>query len=150
MSPRIHAAAILSVLALAFALMARPASAQSVYTPKAGSFERKLLMDMLRVPLENKLHKPVIFQVTALRVRNGWAFVTAIPLQPNGKNMDYRGTPYAAAARDTEAFSGIVGALLHKTGSRWHVVTYNLGASDVFWYNWDTRYGAPRAILGLQ
>jgi hypothetical protein len=151
MSHRFHFAVLVSLLALLATLTAQSANAQRVpYTPKAGSAERKLLMDTLRAPLENKLHKPVIFQVTALRVQNGWAFVTAIPLQPNGKNFNYSGTPYAAAARETEAFSGMLGALLRKTGSRWHIVTYKLGASDVFWYDWDKRYGAPHAILGVQ
>lgn len=127
------------------------AAAQSrPYTPKPGSFERKLIMDTLRVPVESKLHRPVIFQVTSLRAQNGWAFLNGLPVKPNGGPMDYRGTPYAQAARDGDAFSGTIQALLHKTRGKWRVVTYDIGASDVEWYDWDKRYHAPRAILGLR
>ena len=142
---------VIAIALMLFTILgSRPVTAQSrMYTPKPGSFERKLLMDTLRVPIEARLHKPVIFQVTALRVENGWAFLTAIPVQPNGRPFNWRGTPYASEARIGIAFSGSMSALLHKTQGKWRVVTYNIGASDVNWYDWDKRYGAPRAILGL-
>lgn len=147
---RTRSVVIVIVLMLFVLLGSLPANAQSgMYTPKPGSFERKLLMDTLRVPIEARLHKPVIFQVTALRVKSGWAFMTAIPVQPNGKPLNWTGTPYAKDARIGVAFSGSLSALLHKTRGKWHVVTYNIGASDVNWYDWDKRYGAPHAILGL-
>lgn len=127
-----------------------PAEAQAhPYTPKPGGFERKLLMDTLRVPVETRLHRPVIFQISALRVQNGWAFLSGVPLKPNGKPMDYRGTPYAQAAREHLAFGGGIDALLHKTRGKWRVVTYYIGASDVVYENLDKRYHAPRAIFGL-
>lgn len=141
-------AAVMTLLVLLTVLAGRSARAQAYDTPKPGSFERKLLMDTLRLPVESRLHKPVIFQVTALRVRGDWAFMTGIPIQPNGRPFDYRGTPYAAAARMTEAFSGGISALLHKIGGHWRVLTYNIGASDLNWYDWDKRYGCPRVILG--
>lgn len=139
------------VAALVFSvLLPSPAGAQSKpYTPKPGSFERKLIMDTLRVPVEAKLHKAVIFKVDALRVLNGWAFLDGIPLKPNGKPMDYRGTPYAEAASYRESWGGSIQALLHKTHGKWHTVTYVIGASDVQYVDWDKRYHAPRAIFNL-
>lgn len=140
---------LLAILALCLMIPA-PAKAQPrPYTPKPGSFERKLIMDTLRVPVEGKLHRPVIFQVTSLRVQNGWAFLNGVPIQPNGKPMDYRGTPYWKAAHATDDWGGGIQALLHKTHSKWRVVTYIIGASDVAWVDWDKRYHAPRAILAL-
>ena len=120
------------------------------YTPKSGSFERKLLMDTLRVPVESRLHRPVIFQVTTLRVLNGWAFLNGIPMKPNGKEMTYGGTMYAQAASYRDSWGGGIQALLHKTHGKWHTVTYVIGASDVEWFDWDKRYHAPRAILGVR
>lgn len=138
------------LVSLVTGLLPQSAGAQSKpYTPKPGSFERKLLMDTLRVPVETKLHRPVIFQVSALRVQNGWAFLSGVPMKPNGKAMDYKGTVYAQAASDHNVFGGGIDALLHKTRGKWHVVTFNIGASDVVYTDWDKQYHAPRAIFGL-
>lgn len=118
------------------------------YTPKPGSFERKLLMDTLRVPVEARLHRPVIFQVQTLRVQNGWAFLAVTPRQPNGKPLNYKGTIYQQAIKHG-TFDDAVTALLHKTDSKWRVVTFNIGATDVVYVTWPKQYHAPRALFPL-
>lgn len=63
--------------------------------------------------------------------------------------MDYKGTPWAQASRYRDAWGGGIDALLHKTRGKWRVVTFNIGASDVVYTDWDKQYHAPRAIFGL-
>ena len=125
------------------------APAQSAATtPKAGSAERKAMMDALRVPVQKFLKQRVIFVVNRLNVQRGWGFVIAVPEQPNGKPIDFSHTRYAAAVR-AGAFDGQAIGLLKKSGNRWRVVTYNIGATDVVYEDWDRKFGAPRAIFGL-
>lgn len=118
-----------------------------VYTPKAGSAERKALMDALRVPVEKRLGKKVVFKVDHLKVEGGWAFLRGVPQQPGGKKMDYRGTGYENAIRDG-IFEDWICALLRKEGGKWQVVKFIIGATDVPWVDWSERHGAPPGIFG--
>jgi hypothetical protein len=105
-------------------------------------------MDALRVPVEKVLKKKTIFEVSDLRVQNGWAFLSGVPRQPGGRPMDYRGTVYAERG---DAFDDNISALLRKTpNGRWRVVTYSIGNTDVPWVDWHREYGAPPSVLGLR
>ncbi len=42
--------------------------------------------------MQKQVKRPVVFKVDHLRVRGEWAFLTAVPQQPNGKPIDYCGT----------------------------------------------------------
>jgi hypothetical protein len=134
----------------ATAQTARPGAAFT--TPLPGSAERKAILDALRAPVQKTLkQRPVVFKVDHLRVRGEWAFLSAVPEQPNGKAMNYRGTVYQQAIREG-AFDNWVCALLRRERraggrQRWRVVTYVLGATDVAWDGWDRRYHAPRAVF---
>lgn len=134
--------AVLTVL-----LAAAPAAGQSrTVTPERGSALRRDLMDALRVPVQRELGKPVIFEVTVLRVRDGWAFMQGMPRAPGGGELDYRGTPYQ---EDIEAgvFDDGICALLRLRNGRWTVVTHSIGATDVPWVEWAEHYGAPASIF---
>lgn len=115
-------------------------------TPKAGSAERKAIMDALRVPIEKQLGKPVVFKVEHLKVQNGWAFMRGVPKQPNGKAMDYRGTPFYQAYKDG-FFSDFVCGLLRRQNNKWQVINYCLGPTDVPYVDWSERYKAPASIF---
>ena len=117
-----------------------------VYTPKAGSAERKAIMDALRLPVEKQLGKQVIFKVERLNVQDDWAFMTGVPKQANGQAMDYRGTPIYQSFKDG-MFSDFVCALLRKKGDKWQVVIHKLGPTDVPYVDWSERYKAPAAIF---
>jgi hypothetical protein len=117
-----------------------------VYTPKAGSSERKAIMDALRAPIEKQLGKAVIFKVEHLKVQDGWAFMHGVPKQPDGKAMDYRGTPFYKAHKDG-MFSDFVCGLLRLKGGKWQVVNHCLGPTDVPYADWSERYKAPAAIF---
>ena len=133
------------VVALFLSLLSGGGSAQ-VTTPTAGSAERKAIMDSLRAPVEKRLRKKVVFKVDHLKVEGGWAFLRGVPQQPGGKAMDYRDTGYAGAIREG-IFDDWICALLRKQGSRWEVVTFVIGATDVPWVDWGERYKAPPGIF---
>jgi hypothetical protein len=123
-----------------------PAPIAALHHPKAGSAERKAILDALRVPVEKELGQAVVFKVSTFSAMGSWAFLYGRPLQPSGKAVDYTHTPYIEAIAGG-AFDDGVSALLKLEGGRWRVVTYNIGATDVAWYDWDKRYGAPKAIF---
>jgi len=125
---------------------APPAAADSAYTPARNSAERKALMDTLRPSIEREIGKKVVFKVNKLKVQNGWAFLYADPVKPDGSPVDYHGTKFEDAVKHG-MFGGGVGALFHKRSGRWRVVTYVIGPTDVAWEDWDTRYHAPSSIF---
>jgi hypothetical protein len=138
---------LLSVLVVV--TLAATALAQATpYTPKAGSAERKAIMDSLRAPVEKRLRKPVIFKVDHLKVQDGWAFLRGVPQRPGGLPMDYSGTGYEQAQKDG-IFDDWICALLKNRGGKWEVVIFVIGATDVVYEGWDERYRAPSAIFGL-
>ncbi|MBI3651132.1 MAG: hypothetical protein HY231_08785 [Acidobacteria bacterium] len=132
--------------ALMVGLMVWATATAQTYTPKAGSAERKALMDALRVPVEKALGKKVVFKVEHLQAQNGWAFMTGALKQPNGAAMDFRGTPFYRTYKDG-MFSDFVCGLFRKKGDKWQVVNHCLGSTDVPYVDWSQRYQAPAAIF---
>jgi hypothetical protein len=65
------------------------------YTPRAGSAERKGIMDAARVPIEAEFKKNIVFKVNHLKVEDQWAFMIAVSEQEDGKPA-YVGTKYEA------------------------------------------------------
>lgn len=119
-----------------------------LHTPAPGSSERKAILDVLRVPVRKDLGQPVIFKVNAMAVQDNWAFVFAQPLRTSGKPIDYRRTRHA---RDVRAgmFGDDCSGLLRYQDGTWTLVTWNIGATDVVWTDWDKTYGAPSAIFKI-
>lgn len=135
-------------LILLAAVWCAGAQAQGTTTPKQGSPERKAIVDALRVPIQKRLKQKVIFKIDRLKLKDGFAFIAAQPLQPNGKPINYRGTPIQEAI-DAGAFDDTVMALLKRQGGTWKVLTYVHGATDVPYVDWPRKYKAPRAIFDL-
>jgi hypothetical protein len=132
---------ILAIVAcFAFALVS------SQTTPAKGSELRKALMDALRVPIQKELKQKVQFKVDYLKVQGGWAFMKGSPVQPNGSEINFKGTKYSRAAKDG-MFDNIVEALFQKKGSKWTVVKYAYGNTDVPYGMWWRDYGAPKSIF---
>jgi hypothetical protein len=128
---------------------AQHATAQGTSSPKQGSAERRAIMEALRVPVERQLKQKTVFVINHLKVKQGWAFLTGRPQQPDGKPINYKKTPYASAL-EAGAFDDGISALLHQKGKKWVVVQYSIGATDVPWEDWDKRFKAPSAIFKLQ
>lgn len=119
--------------------------AQSPSTPASGSPERKAIMDVLRVPCERDLGQKVIFRVQHLRVLNNWAFARVVPLQPNGKEIDYTRTKYAEENAEG-VFDGEGEALLRKEGGEWRLLEWRFGATDTEVDLWLEKYHFPKSI----
>lgn len=129
-----------------FVLSALNLFAQTASTPSKGSPVRKAVLDALRIPVERELKQKVVFSVDTMKVQGAWAFANGSPLNTNNETPNYRGTRYQEAI-DSEAFDNNFQALLKKTGSKWKVVTYAIGCTDVCWYGWWTKYKAPKSIF---
>ena len=120
-----------------------------VRTPERGSPERKAIMDALRVPTEKQLKQPVIFKIDHLKVQRGWAFVRAYPQRPDGGAIDYTKTEYQEAIDAGVFDEGVIG-LLRNANGKWKVVQFVIGATDVPWVDWDTKYKAPKGIFKIE
>jgi hypothetical protein len=116
------------------------------YTPAPQTAERKAIADALRVPVQTKLKKSVVFKIEHLKVQDGWAFLRGVPQRPGGKAMDYSDTPYRQQ-KDLGMFDDQISALLKKEGEKWVVVTYDIGATDVVYLDWAEKYKAPPSIF---
>jgi hypothetical protein len=115
---------------------------------KWGDPTRKAIMNAVRVPVRKELKQPVIFQIHQMKLDGPWAFMTGVPKQPNGRDIDYRKTRYRKQAEEG-FFDHNIAALVKKKGQVWQVVAWSIGHTDVTYWDWDRKYGAPRAVLGL-
>lgn len=95
---------------------ARPQEKTSVYSPKPGSSERKAILDALRKPVVKSMGQPVVFYNVTMNVKNGWAFVTTIGKDANGKPLKKFGDQYFPFQ-----------ALLRKQGKSWQVLSWGSG-----------------------
>ncbi len=122
----------------AAAKIARKAAPKSARpsTPKAGSLERKAIIDALRKPVQKETKFPIIFKVGHLKTQNGWAFLSGSALHANGKPIE------------TEFLWGEVAALFRKKGKTWTVLHWGFatdtGVMDKARQKWKQ---APRAIF---
>ncbi len=126
--------------------LAAVAAGQSVYTPEKGSAERTLILNALRVPVERDLGQKIVFVTDNFNVQGNWTFVSGNPQTPGGGKPNYRNTKYWAAV-ESDAFDNNFFALLKKTGTRWKVITYAIGCTDVCYVDWWRRHRAPKAIF---
>ena len=121
-------------------------NAQTVSTPPSGSAERKAIMDVLRVPCEKDLGRAGIFRVQHLKVAGDWAFARVVPIQPDGKEIDYSRTKYGEAAAEG-MFDAEGEALLRREGGKWKLLEWRFGATDTEIDLWLEKYRFPRALV---
>ncbi|MDQ3814501.1 MAG: hypothetical protein M3347_11190 [Armatimonadota bacterium] len=121
--------------ALALSLCLGSSCDAKPYTPKAGSAERKAILDALRKPVEKEAKQHVIFYDVSLRVEKGWAFVTAISKDQTGRKL----------VLGDLATSG----LLRKKGARWQVLHWGVAGDISVTCEAAKKYPkAPRSIFG--
>jgi hypothetical protein len=133
---------VASLVFLALTGTALVQAADRYWTPKAGTAERKAVLDAARQPVEKDLGQSVVFEVRTLRVTPDWAFLNGIPVRADGKSIDYSKSIYAQDVQEG-SFSGEAAVLLAREGSGWRLVTYSIGFGDVVWDSWDEEFGAP-------
>jgi hypothetical protein len=120
---------------------------QQTYTPPPSSAERKAIVDALCVPILRELKKTVIFQVSSLRVKDGWAVIWTAPLQPNGQPFDYRNTRYEKCRKHGDCDDSI-GGVLQKQKGVWVLMEYAIAPTDV--PTWGTGRKKYKLPAGLQ
>lgn len=103
-------------------------------------------MDALRGPCERDLKQPVIFKVEHLKVAGDWAFARVVPLQVNGKPIDYMKTKYREMAEEG-AFDAGGEALLKRKNGGWTVVEWRFGATDTEVELWREKYQLPDGLF---
>ena len=113
-------------------------------TPKPGSQERKDILDAVRDPLEDVLQREIIFRVTHLKVKDGWAFLRATPRTKDDKPIDYKGTRFENEASWMD--ESLVAVLRYKR-KRWYVVTKAVFTTDVWWAGIHEELKAPPEIF---
>jgi hypothetical protein len=118
--------------------------------PTNGTTERKAILDAMRPDVENDIGPKVVFEVNAINVKDGFAFVDAIPRRPSGAKIDYSKTGYRELIKE-EHFDGgndaNIYALLKQKDGRWRLLTYVIGPTDVAYAGWWWTYSAPKAIF---
>jgi hypothetical protein len=131
-------------------LGAGPASAEErlgpLSTPARGSAERRAIMDAARVPIGAEIGRPVIFVVDILNSDGRWAYLQAVPVNPDGSAIDWQRTPFAADMQDG-FMSDIAMVLLRHEGGGWRAVEWVMGPTDVFWITWAQRYGLAERLF---
>ena len=135
------AAFLLALLAPAAPAPAQP-GVNATAPARAGSAQRRAILDALRPPVERALGGPVEFVVGRLDVRDGWALVFADPQRPGGGRID--GRRHFPNFDDMDGLD--VSAILRFRQGRWRLVGHAIGATDV-WYCSDPPI-APAALTG--
>jgi hypothetical protein len=133
------------IAAAAFAVCI-DAFAQTAYTPKSGSTERKAIMDAVRVPAEKEFRQEVIFKVDILRVAGDWAYARVSPTLPNGAEIDFSRTKYRKQI-ELGAFDPQGEALLRREDGEWKVLEWAFGRTDVASAEWPDKYRLPKSLL---
>ena len=119
-----HMTPLLYALALASGQLPTPLATTG------SASDRKAILAELRVPVEKRLAKPVVFVVTTLRLERDWAFAQVEPQRPGGRKIDGR----AYFPREWEYMDGLTTtAILRKSGGRWRTLVMKIGALDA-WY----------------
>lgn len=96
----------------------RPSSAKP-YTPTAGSKERKIILDSLRLPVQKQVGQKIVFYNVQIKAQSGWAYVQCIARDQKGRPLSY-----------WDNMLPTIVAGLRQNGPRWKV-TYWGAASDI-------------------
>lgn len=127
---------VFAVLIAALSFTSGRALAGPTYTPKAGSAERKAIIDALRQPVSKKVKTRAIFELGYFKVRDGWAMVSGSALKANGTRFG------------DEFLWGEVTALLRREKKTWRVLVWGFASgTDVFDEARKKYPQAPRSIF---
>lgn len=124
----------------------QPVRADRLMTPARNTDLRKALMDAARQPIQAEIGRKVIFVVSVLRTDGQWAYLQAVPHNPDGSKIDWARTPFAREMNQG-VMSDVAMVLLRKLGGEWTVVEHVFGPSDVYWVSWADAYGLDQALF---
>ncbi|HPI54088.1 MAG TPA: hypothetical protein PLU10_05300 [Chitinophagaceae bacterium] len=112
--------------------------------------ERKASLQSLRLSIEKELKQPVKFVVNQLRMEKNYAFFSGQVKDAQGKDIDFRKTPYRELVMNDMFDGDATYALLKKVKGVWKVVTYVIGPTDVAWGDWPSKYGVSAKLCGFE
>ena len=112
-----------------------------------GDPQRRVLLDTIRPAIESHIDQPVQFVVDVLRIQGEWAFYAGRIQQPNGRPIDFSTTPFAEAMEEGMFDGPTTYALLRREGTRWRLVDWVVGPTDVYYLGWPSTEGAPESLF---
>ncbi|MDZ4093670.1 MAG: hypothetical protein U1D35_02025, partial [Paracoccaceae bacterium] len=115
-------------------------------TPARNTEMRKALIDAARGPIEAEIGKKVIFVVSVLRTDGNWAYLQAVPHNPDGTAINWARTPFAKEMKQG-VMSDVAMVLMRRIGGRWDVVDHIFGPTDVYWFTWVDQFNLPEALF---
>lgn len=101
---------------------------------------RKVILDAIRVPVQNELKQEVKFVVYRLNICNNYAVLLAKPVKMNGSPVEYANTEYQEQINDG-VFDDGVQAILNLENNVWVVKNYVIGATDSPVQMWVEQFG---------
>lgn len=109
--------------------------------------DRKGIMEALKKKVQPDLKLLPKLVVTHLYTQGNFAFFEGAVKDPNGKDIDFNKTVFKEA-NEEGAFDGeSTTALLKKSGGKWKVLAYAIGATDVPYTCWWKEFKAPKEIF---
>lgn len=112
-----------------------------------GDPQRRILLDTIRPAIEARVGQPVQFVVDKLQVQGEWAFYGGHIQQPNGRPIDFSRTSYAEQLEEGMFDGPGTYALLRREGTRWRLVDWVVGPTDVYYLGWPSTEGAPESLF---
>jgi hypothetical protein len=147
MNLRIIAIAAVTMLAACNPQTPEPAAPPAVESPDQQS---AALSAALAPIASTEIGQSVALQIQTSRVMNEWAWVIAMPTQPDGAAIDW--STSAMASRHENGVlgdNGMIYALLRQDNGAWTVVEHVIGPTDVAWLDWPAQHGAPEALFEM-
>lgn len=124
----------------------QPVQVDRLMTPARGTELRKILMATAREPIEAEIGREIVFVASVLRTDGTWAYLQAVPHNPDGSKIDWRKTPFAAEMKKG-VMSDTAMVLMRKLDGNWGVVDHIFGPTDVYWLNWANAYDLGEALF---
>jgi hypothetical protein len=127
--------------------LAAPAPAQPVVQPERGSPLRAEILNAARPVFSRDVGGPIEFVVHRLNVMGNWAFGDVYLQRPGGGQIDWRRTKYAEDFKEGMFDPGGSFFLARRAASRWTVVEFATGPTDVAWDGWRQDRHLPEALF---
>jgi len=123
-----------------------PAAEYSVQDVATDTPERTILLDAAHAVIAPEIGRPIAFLIDGLRSYGPWAYLSAVPVEPDGQPLDWLQTNFADAWRG-DMMSDTVMVFFHDDGSGWRVLDWVIGPTDVYWVGWMMDHDLPQGLF---
>ena len=108
---------------------------------------RTQILDVLRTLSWEQIGVRTKFVVQTIQKANNWVLIQVHPVQENGADINYKKTKYYPAHKEQmeDFFDDHILALMKFEHGKWHIVEYEIGATDFPGQEWLEKHG----IAGL-